>query len=207
MKSIVFILFVSFSFFQVSCEQHNHNGHNENSTTKKEVVQNTDLGNNSAKKEVVQNTDLGNNSAIQMQLNNLLLGYFEIKNALVATDGKLANSKAGEFVKLLAKVEITKMTIEQQTFYKPLAEKIKFDAEHINETEDAGHQRDHFGSFSNNLFAIIKNFKANKTTVYQQFCPMAFDNKGAFWLSDKDEIRNPYFGDKMLKCGKVTEKL
>jgi hypothetical protein len=190
MKSLVLILFVSFSFVQVSCGQHNHN---ENSTTKKDVVKNADLG------KV--------NSDIQTQLNNLLLGYFEIKNALVATNGKLANSKAGEFIKLLAKVEIAKMTTEQQIFYKPLAEKLKFDAEHINETEEASHQRDHFESFSTNLFVVIKNFKANKVTVYQQFCPMAFDNKGAFWLSDKAEIRNPYFGDKMLKCGKVTEKL
>jgi len=26
-------------------------------------------------------------------------------------------------------------------------------------------------------------------------------------LSDAAEIRNPYFGDKMLKCGSVQEKL
>lgn len=193
MKPLVFILFILFSFVQVSCGQHNHSGHNESTTAKKEVVKNVDLG------KV--------NADVQKQLNNLLLNYFEIKNALVTTDGKLANTKAGEFVKLLEKVELSKMTTEQQTFYKPLAEKLKFDAEHINETQDAGHQRDHFESFSNNLFTVVKTFKANKTTIYQQFCPMAFDNKGAFWLSDKAEIRNPYFGDKMLKCGKVTEKL
>lgn len=193
MKILIFIWLFSFLFVQVSCGQHNHNEHTEKTVAQKEVAKNVDLGKI--------------NSATQQQLNDLLLGYFEIKNALVATNGKLANSKAGEFIKLLAKVEIAKMTTEQQIFYKPLAEKIKFDAEHINETEDASHQRDHFESFSTNVFAVVKTLKANKVTVYQQFCPMAFDNKGAFWLSDKAEIRNPYFGDKMLKCGKVTEKL
>ncbi len=193
MKSFVIIFLILFSFVQISCGQHNHNEHKEKNTSQKEVARSTDLG----------KVD----SDIKQQLNNLLLNYFEIKNALVATDGKLANTKSGEFVKLLEKVELNKMTTEQQTFYKPLAEKLKFDAEHINETQDVGHQRDHFESFSNNLLAVVKNFKANKATVYQQFCPMAFDDKGAFWLSDSAEIRNPYFGNKMLKCGKVTEKL
>jgi Cu(I)/Ag(I) efflux system membrane fusion protein len=36
---------------------------------------------------------------------------------------------------------------------------------------------------------------------------MAFDNKGAYWLSDQAKIRNPYFGDKMLECGEVKDTL
>jgi len=43
--------------------------------------------------------------------------------------------------------------------------------------------------------------------VYKQYCPMAFDGKGAFWLSSSEEIRNPYYGDKMLKCGRVEETI
>jgi hypothetical protein len=38
---------------------------------------------------------------------------------------------------------------------------------------------------------------------YKQYCPMAFNNSGASWLSGSKEIRNPYFGDRMLKCGRV----
>lgn len=34
-----------------------------------------------------------------------------------------------------------------------------------------------------------------------QYCPMAFGNKGAYWFSETEEKRNPYFGDMMLKCG------
>jgi Cu(I)/Ag(I) efflux system membrane fusion protein len=40
--------------------------------------------------------------------------------------------------------------------------------------------------------------------VYKEYCPMAFDNKGAYWLSESEEIRNPYFGKSMLTCGEVT---
>ncbi|MBK7988260.1 MAG: DUF3347 domain-containing protein [Ignavibacteria bacterium] len=143
---------------------------------------------------------------MKQQLNNLLLNYFEIKNALVATDGKLANTKSGEFVKLLEKVELNKMTTEQQTFYKPLAEKLKFDAEHINETQDVGHQRDHFESFLTICWLLSKTLRQTKQLFINNFAQWLLMIKG-FLLSDSAEIRNPYFGNKMLKCGKVTEKL
>jgi hypothetical protein len=41
--------------------------------------------------------------------------------------------------------------------------------------------------------------------IYKQFCPMAFEGKGDYWYSTSSEIRNPYFGDKMLKCGRVEK--
>jgi Cu(I)/Ag(I) efflux system membrane fusion protein len=44
-------------------------------------------------------------------------------------------------------------------------------------------------------------------TVYYQFCPMANNNKGAYWLSESKVIRNPYFGEKMINCGETKEIL
>ncbi len=43
-------------------------------------------------------------------------------------------------------------------------------------------------------------------TVYKQYCPMANKNTGAYWLSNSKEIYNPYFGDVMLKCGRVSDQ-
>ncbi|MCP4450592.1 MAG: DUF3347 domain-containing protein, partial [Planctomycetes bacterium] len=40
---------------------------------------------------------------------------------------------------------------------------------------------------------------------YQFHCPMAFDNQGASWLQNVNDIKNPYFGDMMLKCGELTD--
>lgn len=42
-------------------------------------------------------------------------------------------------------------------------------------------------------------------TYYKQYCPMAFNDKGASWFSAAPEIRNPYFADAMLECGEVKE--
>jgi hypothetical protein len=44
-------------------------------------------------------------------------------------------------------------------------------------------------------------------SVYVAYCPMANNNEGANWLSNDKEIKNPYFGDKMLRCGSVMETI
>ena len=44
-------------------------------------------------------------------------------------------------------------------------------------------------------------------TIYKQYCPMAFNNEGAYWLSESKDIMNPYFGDRMLKCGRVDAEI
>ena len=44
-------------------------------------------------------------------------------------------------------------------------------------------------------------------TIYKQYCPMALNNTGGYWLSSEEKILNPYFGDKMLKCGKIDSKI
>ncbi len=57
--------------------------------------------------------------------------------------------------------------------------------------------------------AVEKVIAGNVTSgeIIKQYCPMAFNGKGAYWLSDSKEIRNPYFGDKMLRCGVVDNEI
>ena len=62
-----------------------------------------------------------------------------------------------------------------------------------------------------NVSAIVENLIADNKiisgAVYKQYCPMAFNGKGAYWLSNSNEVRNPYFGDQMLKCGVVEKEI
>jgi Cu(I)/Ag(I) efflux system membrane fusion protein len=68
-------------------------------------------------------------------------------------------------------------------------------------------QRESFATFNDIFHSTIKTFSLVGTTTYYQYCPMANENKGAFWFSDKKEIANPYFGEKMMKCGTTKETL
>ena len=74
----------------------------------------------------------------------------------------------------------------------------------IGTSNDLESQRMLFSELTTVLEPIIKN-QLEKGTVYKQYCPMAFNNDGAYWFSAEAEIRNPYFGSKMLRCGSVAE--
>ena len=129
------------------------------------------------------------------QAQKALLAYMEIKQALVQTNAELASTEALKLVAVLSE------SIDE------LAGKIRLDAERIAETKDAELQRDHFNTLSENIYAMVKVTGANTEDVYRQYCPMAFDNEGAYWLSSEKEVNNPYFGNMMLHCGSVKETI
>lgn len=92
---------------------------------------------------------------------------------------------------------------EKTNASKVFRDKILFDAEHIAESKDVEHQRDHFTSLSTDFYALVKTVKLNDKPVYYAYCPM----KKSYWLSKSEVIKNPYYGNKMLSCGKVAEVL
>ena len=150
-----------------------------------------------------QNTKFDKVDALVMsQTNNLLGAYYNVKDALVATDGKKASIEAKTFLAKLDAIDQSKMTVEQKAFFKPLNEKMSSDAEHINENKDTEHQREHFGSLSNNVLLLVKAFGSNED-AFVQYCPMVKKS----WLSNNKAVKNPYYGNKMLTCGKVTETI
>jgi len=76
----------------------------------------------------------------------------------------------------------------------------------IGETDDIEAQREAFEALSISVYDLAKEGGAG-LTVYKQYCPMAFDDKGAFWLSSEKQVLNPYFGASMLRCGSVQETI
>jgi len=133
----------------------------------------------------------------------LLTAYYEIKDALVNSDGETAASKASNYLKILKEIDIKSLSGAEQKALEPLKEKLLFDAEHISETKDVSHQRDHFSSFSDNMYKLAKASQLSSDHVYQMYCPM----KKVYWLSDEKAIKNPYYGKQMLTCGKVTDDI
>lgn len=133
-------------------------------------------------------------------LNNVLNGYFGVKNALITGKATAVNSKAKDLLTALKEVKTDELNAGQKTLWTKYADKLEFDSRHISESSDIAHQREHFASLSKNMFQVVKGFKANSVTVYEQYCPM----KKATWLSETATIKNPYFGNEMLTCGKTT---
>lgn len=144
-----------------------------------------------------------NDKKTQSKLQPLLELYYGIKDALVNSDGAAAAVKASEYVKTLKAIDANALSAPEKKILVSLKDKLIFDAEHISETKDVAHQRDHFSDFSNNMYKLVKEAGIPDETVYQAYCPM----KKTYWLSREKEIRNPYYGKQMLTCGKVTETL
>lgn len=122
----------------------------------------------------------------------IITGYLKIKDALVNTDAKKAAYAAEE---ILFNLEQNDSKVVNQ-----LLEEVQL----IAKTKDVQEQRIYFEGLSSNIYTLAKNTQT-EIDLYQQYCPMAFDNTGAYWVSDNEKVFNPYFGDKMLRCGKVTE--
>ena len=140
------------------------------------------------------------------QLKAVFDNYFALKDALVKTDGNTASTKATSLLSAINAVKMETLKADEHTIWMKVLKNIKEDAEHIADTKDAKHQRDHFDTLSKNIYELIKVSK-QETPTYYQFCPMANNGKGANWLSKENVVKNPYYGSMMLSCGKVTETI
>ena len=79
-------------------------------------------------------------------------------------------------------------------------------ANSIENDSDIATQRAHFKHLSAHMISSVQLFGINQK-VYSEFCPMADNNKGAYWISLEKEVRNPYYGEAMLTCGEVKATL
>lgn len=140
------------------------------------------------------------------QLKAVFDNYFTLKDALVNTDGSLASTNAKNLLASIKAIDMTKLSNEEHSVWMKVMKDLTFDTEHIEETKDAGHQRDHFNTLSDNMYQLLKVSK-QATPIYYQHCPMANGGKGANWLSKENTIKNPYYGSKMMSCGKTVETI
>ena len=143
----------------------------------------------------------------QNQLKSVLEGYILLKDALVNDNATEAQTAAKKIGQNLAKVDMKLLTNEEaHNHWMTIQKELKNSANAIENNSDIATQRGHFKHLSAHITSGIKLFGVNQK-VYRDFCPMADNNKGAFWLSLEEEIRNPYYGEAMLKCGEVRETL
>ncbi len=84
---------------------------------------------------------------------------------------------------------------------------LKINAATIAKSDDMEEQRKSFSSLTKPVYVLAKSFHSKNEDLYYQYCPMAFDGNGGFWVSENEKIKNPYFGEEMLSCGENKEKI
>jgi len=131
--------------------------------------------------------------------------YFKLKNALVKDQTAPAKSAANDLVQLLAKLQSSALKGSEKSAWEALSKKFNVAAGKLKSAKDIAELRKHFEQLSAEVIFLTENYGVNQELVYKDYCPMAFNNKGAYWLSESKEITNPYFGASMLACGEVTK--
>ena len=140
-------------------------------------------------------------------MKEMVAQYLKIKNALANDDGKAAAAAGNAFVESMGKMDKTSLAGNKLKAWNDLSDDAKEMAEHIGKNADRlAHQREHFDMLSGDMYDMVKAFGAGQV-LYKDYCPMYNDNKGAFWLSEIKEIKNPYLGKKMPTCGSLKEEI
>lgn len=140
-------------------------------------------------------------------VNGILHIYLQMKNAFVNDDDKGAANAGNEMVKMLNDFDKNMLNDSERKQFADIADDMKENAEHIGANAgDIKHQREHFDMLSKDMYDLVKTSAAGEQ-IYVDYCPMYNDNKGATWLSETKEIKNPYLGKEMDTCGSIKEEL
>ncbi|WP_439883292.1 DUF3347 domain-containing protein [Pontibacter sp. MBLB2868] len=142
---------------------------------------------------------------MQTQIEQLVDQYMKLKDALVASDANAAKAAANEVLTIAKAMPVATLTTDEKAFAEEKTAEVVSSAEKIAASNDIAAQRENLEPLSTSVFSMAKAFGAAKGTLYYQHCPMALNNKGGYWLSSSEEIKNPYFGEAMMGCGSTEE--
>lgn len=157
----------------------------------------------SNKPSMIQNNDLATRFIDTLDVKELVDEYLELKNYLVIGELTKAVDSGNSFLGLVNKnLDMAELNEVSKTDLASLHTSLQL----LAEASDLTGIRTYFVDVSNALVHLAKQYPL-KNTRYIQFCPMANAGDGAYWLSEESEIRNPYYGDMMLRCGETIEQL
>ncbi|MBN1635755.1 MAG: efflux RND transporter periplasmic adaptor subunit [Deltaproteobacteria bacterium] len=146
--------------------------------------------------------------AFRIQLGEVVKVYFSVQAALAGDDFKAAKKSVEILEQSLEKVDMSLLSHAAHVEWMSELKKLNNGASGLTGAQSIADARAAFDIFSQALInSIVKFGFAHDFIAYRFHCPMAFGNRGADWLQDTQEIRNPYYGASMLKCGDLVETL
>lgn len=175
-----------------------------------------DMGNNNTAEGYSDKGDLISfdkakiDKKFKRQLGNVINEYIALKDALVQDDAIKTQNQANKIAKSLKEVDMLLLMDDAHNFWMDALKTLIRSIETIQNSKIIELQRKEFVDLSSKLAEAIDNFgiiTVNEKPLYLEFFPMTNQNKGAYWMSYDKEIKNPYFGDKMLNCGALEKHL
>ncbi len=205
------IVIVSLSFSTISCSEKK----SEEVSKETEVKNNDGHDHESGEDSTAENHDMADkqmdHSTMDMgdvkKSNAIVASYLQLKNALVEDNSKEAGIAAEAMLKAFKEFDASGYSVDEQKEIGEILENAIEQAEHISKNVDKmEHQREHLEVLSNDMVDFLA-IVGSEMTLYQTRCPMYNKGKGGIWLSETEEIRNPFYGSKMLTCGAVQKEI
>ncbi len=196
MKKIFFGLSAFITIAFTACGSNSNNAGTANET----VVPETTAVAKQAADTVPANTTVSNKDIVG--------AYLQMKNAFTKDNTNDAATAGKTLQAAFINFDSKTLSPQQQKVFADIADDAKEHAEHIGANGgNIAHQREHFDMLSKDMADLIKTFGNGGQTLYKDFCPMYNKGKGAYWISETKEIKNPYLGKAMPTCGTMKEEI
>ena len=155
---------------------------------------------------ISDNSDVFNQSFTQ-----LINAYIDLKDALVASDAAKATAAAQTLRTAADSLKVNEIKGDSTGVIKQTAltytSSITASAQALVAEKDIEGKRKEFGNIADAMWTLTRTVRYGGKKLYWEYCPMAFNNQGAYWISYERDIKNPYFGSKMMTCGSVEDSI
>lgn len=150
-----------------------------------------------------------NTSAFSGSFERMLNTYYVLRDAFIKSDPGTVDIVGSQFRFDVDTLNVKDIKADPAivSTAQSFKESISAEVQAMLKTPGIEEKRKSFQIISDAMYDLIRTVKYDKALVYQLHCPMAFNNSGANWLSNSNDVINPYFGDKMLHCGDVQDSL
>jgi hypothetical protein len=157
------------------------------------------------------NTNLTSSSVTDdkstVSIKEILSAYLQMKNAFTEDNSTGAATAGKKLEAAFKNFDKSALTVAQKKTYEDVEADAREHAEHIGANGgNIAHQREHFELLSKDIYDLVKAFGGGQV-LYRDFDSMYNKGKGAYWLSETKEIKNPYMGKAMLTSGSIKEEI
>jgi hypothetical protein len=199
MKKIILGIAIAITTIAYSNSNSNISARSQNSIKNPQMEYQTNIPSESTSSPaVILNT---------VSIKEIVSAYLQMKNAFTEDNSTGAATAGKKLEAAFKNFDKSALTATQKKTYEDVEADAREHAEHIGANGgNIAHQREHFELLSKDIYDLVKTFGAGQV-LYKDFDPMVNNGKGAYWISETKEIKNPYMGKAMLTSGSIKEEI
>ncbi len=146
--------------------------------------------------------------AFQAQLGKVLDAYLAVHEDLAADHFDQARKGMETLEKAIRAVDMAALKGRAHNAWLEHVSDFDRQLKAAGEARDMASLRATFLPISSTMISVVESFGFHpREPVYEIRCPMAFDGKGGNWLQKEKDVRNPYYGAMMFRCGDVVRTI